>query len=116
MKPFLKEISEEQRLKNQAKAAETRELAKRYAKDNLKLDFEDELHWRSLAKEAGVRLPVWYESFNTRRVKRLCKALGRDTDWIKECWGVSTLSEIGEKNPTWPMFAIFGLILEDHFE
>lgn len=111
---MLPQMTEEQRAEARIKAAETKRLAQEYAKEHLKLNYEDENHWRELASDVGFRMPVWYEQFNTRRVKRLCKHLGKDTDWIKECWGVSTVNKIGKMNPDWTMFADCGLILEDY--
>lgn len=107
------DFTPEQREENIRKAALARQQQRDYAEKHLQLEYEDEPYWRKLASQVGYRLPTKYKQFNTRDLKRCLKAVGKDTDWCKDQWGVTKLTDIGKMNPTWTMVAICGICLED---
>lgn len=113
----LKNVSAEDRKLMQEKAAEKRKKQKEYAEANLKLDFEDENHWRDLAQKSGFRLAQRYApSTETKHVRKLLKHLGKDTSWLEEVSGVKSIKVFCSMNPSWPAFAIQGTLLENYFE
>lgn len=94
-------------------AAAKREQAKAFAHANLKLDFADTNHWRTLAARYGVKLPVWYrKGSELKYLKRALRILGYGTADVADATGFTTLREFAASNPTWPAFALVGLILE----
>lgn len=111
----LKEITPEQRADMQEKARISLEIKKEAGK-HLKQDFSDEPAWRRMASEVGFRLPATYIKCNdVKYVRRLIKHLGRDVDWYKQCSGYGSLHGFYRDNKDWPMYALCGVILEDHF-
>lgn len=105
-------ITQEDREKGQ----QARLLKKQWALENLVLDYEDELHWQTLAKQHGVRLPSQYVPNNELKyMKRIMKKLEVDPkDYLDAC-GVTTLKQLVKLNPTWNARAEIGLLLE-HFD
>lgn len=97
-------------------AAAAREAAQQYARENLRLDFADAPHWRALAAAAGCRLPAWYVRCTGGGVRKFCARLGLDLPAIEDATGCSSYRELAAMNPTWPFFAVVGLLLEIHAE
>ena len=93
-------------------AAAAREAAQQYARENLRLNFDDAPHWRALAAAAGVRLPAWYVRSTGGGVRKFCIRLGLDLAAIEDATGCRSYSELAGMNPTWPLFAVVGLLLE----
>lgn len=84
-----------------------------WAKANLKLDWEDLPHWKSLSSKYGFRLPSYYQpGTETRYLKRLMKHCNVDmNDYLESC-GVRTVKELVCLNPTHPAFVFCGFALE----
>ncbi|VVP75470.1 hypothetical protein PS918_01793 [Pseudomonas fluorescens] len=97
-------------------AAAAREAAQQFARAHLRLDFADASHWRALAAAAGVRLPAWYVRCTGGGVRKFCARLGLDLPAIEDATGCSSFRELAGMNPTWPLFAVVGLLLEIHAE
>lgn len=103
------EITEE--MKQAAQQAKKDKIA--YAKENLKLEWADEKHWKFLAQSYGVRLPAYYHpSSDTKYARRLVKKLGGDLNEYLEYSGCRTLKELASLNPTQNAVAFCGFILE----
>lgn len=97
---------------NQQAAAAAREAAQQYARENLRLDFADAPHWRTLAAAAGIRLPAWYVRCTPGGLRKQSVRLGLDLTAIEDVTGCSSYRELAGLNPTWPLFAVVGLLLE----
>ncbi|WP_059003064.1 hypothetical protein [Pseudomonas syringae] len=93
-------------------AAAAREAAQQYARENLRLNFADAEHWRELAAAAGVRLPAWYVRSTGGRIRKFCTRLNLSQSVIDDATGCSSYKQLAALNPTWPLFAVVGLLLE----
>jgi hypothetical protein len=93
-------------------AADAREAAQQFARENLRLDFTDAQHWRDLASAAGIRLPAWYVRCTAGGVRRYCARLGLDLTAIEDATGCRSYREFAGMNPSWPLFAVVGLLVE----
>lgn len=93
-------------------AAAAREAAQQYARENLRLDFADATHWRELAAAAGVRLPAWYVRSTSGGIRKFCTRLNLSQSVIEDATGCSSYKQLAALNPTWPLFAVVGLLLE----
>jgi len=109
---YLANITPDQRAEMQEKARISREQKKEQAK-NLKLEYADETHWRSLASEYGLRLPTAYlPNTETRYVKRAAKKLGVDLqEYLEDC-GVKNVKQLVQLNPTHTALSEVGMLLE----
>jgi hypothetical protein len=76
-------------------------------------DFLDAEHWAELAREQGVRLPQWATRCTTGGMTRWLRKLGRSVEWYRADSGFRTLQEWIDANPTWPLRAFVGLVLEE---
>lgn len=84
-----------------------------WAKENLKLDWEDLPHWKSLASKYKFRLPSYYQpGTETKYLKRLMKHCNIDMNAYLESCGVRTVKELVWLNPTHPAVAFCGYGLE----
>lgn len=99
---------------HRAAAAAAREAAQQFARESLRLDFADAQHWRDLASAAGIRLPAWYVRCTAGGIRRYCARLGLDLSTIEDATGCRSYREFAALNPTWPLFAIVGVLLEVH--
>lgn len=97
-------------------AAVARQAAQELARKTLRLDFADAPHWRALAAAAGIRLPAWYVRTTAGGIRRFCARLGLDLAAIEDATGCGSYRELASMNPTWPLFAVVGLLLEHHVE
>ena len=78
----------------------------------LKRDFLDDTTWQQLAKDLGVRLPNWIYPPEPRTMRRYLRKLRiRERDYL-EMLGLERLEQFAEKNPTWPLRAWVGTLLE----
>ncbi|AQL38747.1 hypothetical protein [Pseudomonas syringae] len=93
-------------------AAAAREAAQQYARENLRLNFADAEHWRELAAAAGVRLPAWYVRSTGGRIRKFCTRLNLSQSVIDDATGCSSYKQLAALNPTWPLFAVVGILLE----
>lgn len=110
---FLTDLTTEQREELREKSRLTKE-AKKKAGENLFQDFGDDLtHWRSLASEAGVRLPAAYlPNSEVKYIRRVANKLGIDMQEYLDACGVTNLKALARLNPSWPIVAEIGLLLE----
>lgn len=96
-----------------AAAKAKREAQIEFANKNLKLDFDDTAHWRSLASIHGVRLPAWYVPVSELKyIRRACRRLGIGSEGMREATGFVSAEAFAAANPTWPSYALIGLLLE----
>lgn len=86
-----------------------------YAEANLRTEYTDDKFWTDIARQMGVRLPVWYEAASPKIVRKVLKAIDKDTSWLYDSWGVKSINRIIEMNPTYNARAIVGLILEEKY-
>lgn len=104
-----KVMSDEDRVKS----AQVKEEKKQWALANLKQDFEDLQVWKDLASKHSVRLPIYYAAgTEIKFVKRMTKKLGVNLDEFLESTGFTTLKQMALSNPTWPSYALCGILLE----
>lgn len=107
--PNCKVMSDEDRLKS----AQVKEEKKQWALANLKQDFEDIQVWKDLASKHSVRLPIYYAAgTEIKFVKRMSKKLEVNIDEFLESTGFTTLKQMALSNPTWPSYALCGILLE----
>ena len=75
-------------------------------------DFMDQGLWTSLASSRHLRLPQWRKGPVPRDMERYLKLLGVSITTYYEYSGTKALREFGQMNPTWPLRAWVGLLLE----
>lgn len=97
---------------NPIKAAATRQAAQDFARKNLKLDFADKAHWRELAGARGIHLPAWYVTATGGRLGRFAERLGLTIHDVYAGTGCRSFRAFVQMNPTWPLFAHVGVLLE----
>lgn len=75
----------------------------------LRQGFADRRHWQRLASQFKVRMPPEYIPCSELRfARRAIRKTGLDyVTWFDEA-----LREFPKNNPTWPAYALIGLILE----
>lgn len=110
---FLENLTTEQREELREKSRLTKEAKKEAGKD-LFQDFGDDLtHWRSLASEAGIRLPASYlPNSEVKYIRRVANKLGIDMQEYLEACGVTNLKALARLNPNFPIYVEIGLLLE----
>ena len=109
---YLQDLTTEQRQELREKSRISRE-AKKLAGQNLKKDFEDLNYWKSLASEAGVRMPSSHiPSSDTKYIRRVASKLGIDLKQYLEYSGVTSLKALGKLNPDWSVVGEISLLLE----
>lgn len=97
-------------LVERAQLARQQKIAAFKAKAHLlEKDFEDMPHWRRLARRFKVRMPPSYMPCSELKyARRACKRVGLNyVEWFDE-----KLRDFPRNNPTWPAYALVGLILE----
>ena len=110
---MLPEITEELRQQYLAQARLAKHEKVEWAKENLKLEYADEGHWRALASSYNLRLPQKYTpASSTKYVKRMAKALGVDIQEYVEAMGCRSLLEMVKLNPKQNAVAFCGVFLE----
>ena len=105
-------------IRGRAFTAEDREkarvarMARAQASAGLRRDFLDANEWDRLAKAAGVRLPMWAAPATRGSMARWLQKLGVSSDFYCRWSGYARLEQWTEANPTWPLRAFVGLLLE----
>lgn len=115
MSEYLKQLTDEARVRNIEKSKAARVLKKQFAEDNLKLDWQDENYWREICSSIGVKLPQRYD-VGTRSIKKIARKLGVDLNEFLDGTGFRTLRQFEVANPTWPAFALAGIFIEWYIE
>lgn len=78
----------------------------------LKSDFADSGHWARLASKYKVRMPgANVPGDEYRFIRKVMRKLGIEGQEIRDSFG-GDIKHIHNMNPTWPAFAIIGLLLE----
>lgn len=109
----LPNFSDEERAAMTAKATETREANKAWAKENLRDNYADFPVWLELSKKYDCRLPHWYTpASETKYVKRTLKKLNLTNEWWLNETGCSSYKDFIDINPDAPAYLMVGLILE----
>lgn len=103
----------EQRAAGLAKAAENRlrRKAEREAAP-LRTVFVDSPRWDELAAATGDRLAPWGEPPTPEIIKKYLRRYNVSSSEYKDWFGEGDLGSFQRLNPTWPMRALCGLILE----
>lgn len=109
------EMSAEQRaevleIAQAARAAKKEEQLK--SAHLLKNNFMDKPHWRRLASKFGVRMPADYvPGTEARLIRRAMKRSGVTPEMVRDAFGTD-VKGMAKDNPTWPCYALIGMILE----
>jgi hypothetical protein len=98
--------------RNTQKAQATRVAAQDFARQNLKLDFPDIAAWRELAAARGLNLPAWYVTSTGSRLQKYADRIGLSIRDVTDATGCRSFAALARLNPTWPLFAVVGLLLE----
>lgn len=78
----------------------------------LKSDFSDSAYWHKLASKFKVRTPGTHvPGSEFKAVRKAARKLGIEPAQIRDAFG-GDVKHIHAMNPTWPAFAIIGLLLE----
>ena len=94
-------------------AAASRLAKKQWAKENLKLTYEDSPLWRELASKYNTRLPSYvHPNTASKYLKRMLTHLGVDSKEYLEACGVKNFKQLAEMNPEYTAMAECGYILE----
>lgn len=108
-------MTPEQRKEALALAAHAKAEKTRIWKENawkLRQTFADAPHWRKLASRFGVRMPSeWVPGDEYRPIRKAIRKLGISPEQVRDTFG-GDVKFIHGKNPTWPAWAIIGLMLE----
>lgn len=92
--------------------AEANKEAEKLETAAYKQDFKDEKGWREYASRLGIAMPPRHHKPTTGRIAKFRKRAEVSVQEIKDSTGVSTVQELIDCNPDWPMWAIAGLVLE----
>ena len=78
----------------------------------LKSDFSDSACWHKLASKFKVRMPgAHVPGSEFKAIRKAARKLGIEPSQIRDAFG-GDVKHIHAMNPTWPAFAIIGLLLE----
>lgn len=78
----------------------------------LKSDFSDSAYWHKLASKFKVRMPgAHVPGSEFKAIRKAARKLGIEPSQIRDAFG-GDVKHIHAVNPTWPAFAIIGLLLE----
>lgn len=78
----------------------------------LKSDFSDSAYWHKLASKFKVRMPgAHVPGSEFKAIRKAARKLGIEPAQIRDTFG-GDVKHIHAMNPTWPAFAIIGLLLE----
>lgn len=95
------------------KIVQQRNVKKEWALSTLKTEYLDMPAWEGLSKKYSIRLPAFYHpTYETKYIKRICKATGVDIIGFVESTGFSTLISFAEANSSWNCRALCGILLE----
>lgn len=109
---YLQNLTDEERQANAARAKIAR-AEKKSAGELLKQDWQDENHFRKLASQYGIRLPLSYiPNSEVKYLKRTMKALGIDPkDYLAAC-GFTNLKQFHKENPLTPAWVECSYVIE----
>lgn len=75
--------------------------------------FQESYTWADLAKERGIRLPLWRLPCTTSGMRKYLGKLGIPViDYLTDN-NERTLKQFGQMNPDWPLRAWVGIQLEN---
>ena len=78
----------------------------------IKQDWADAPLWAGLYRDAGVRQPPHRLLCTPRLMRRYLKKVGVSVDQYREITGFKTLKAYQEANPSVPLWAFIGTLLE----
>lgn len=78
----------------------------------LRRDFADAAYWAELARTRGLRLPQWHRPVTTGGMRRWLRKLGLSVEEYYRFSGERTLKDFARANPTWPLRAWVGVLLD----
>lgn len=112
MNDYIKNLTPEERAANREKGRLAKE-SKKLAGEDIKQDYVDLPHWRTLASEFGIRLPSTYlPATETKHIRRALKKLNIEvSDWL-EVQGFTKIADFGIANPEHSAVLEVGLALE----
>lgn len=73
---------------------------------------EDVAHWERLAGKYQIRLPAKILDATQGTARQYMARLGLSKAHLEDVFGVRSLPELIRFNPTWPLYAVVGLLLE----
>lgn len=78
----------------------------------LKSEFSDSAYWHKLASRFKVRMPgAHVPGSEFKAIRKAARKLGIEPAQIRDAFG-GDVKHIHAMNPTWPAFAVIGLLLE----
>ena len=84
---------------------------------NFRKDFDDSESWDDLAKQYNIRLPAWWVAPEPLLMKRYLKKLKiSQKQYCEACGDGWTLDDFAKLNPTFPLRAFVGNLLEYYDE
>lgn len=81
-------------------------------KSKYREEYLDDEYWKELAREIGVRLPMYYARPSDQEIKFWLKTCGVSYNQFVDAFGWKDAEEFERLNPTHGMKIIAGLILE----
>ena len=95
----------------------------------LRQDFADHTTWEELARDRGIRLPLWGTPPTASAISRWLRRMGKSAAWYYQVTGYNSREQFRERNPAspatdplgrgsapsrggWPMRALAGTLLE----
>jgi hypothetical protein len=108
------EFSHQTHEANQHKTSAATKKRKQLIADSLllKQDWLDAPHWRRIAKESRFRLADYYQPLSTKGIRRTLAKLGLTSEDFRDFYGEVTYDRFVEMNPTMPLWAFQGCVLE----
>lgn len=82
------------------------------AGNDLKQDWLDQRHWKSLAADSGYRLPHWYLPLSPKAIERVLRDLGLNQEHFRQYFGRVSYQRFASMNPKMPLWAFAGQCLE----
>lgn len=78
----------------------------------LREDFSDAIRWVDLAREAGIKLPLWRARCTTGGMRKYLKKLEIPVEEYLSLNNEKNLRHFNQMNPDWPLRAWVGIQLE----
>lgn len=78
----------------------------------LKTDWLDSDLWNEIAAERGLKLPIWQYPPTNQNITRWLRKLDIRRSEFLQWGGYAELSDFARLNPTWPLRALVGVLLE----
>jgi len=83
-----------------------------HAGRDLKQDWLDQDHWKTLAASRSYRLPHWYLPLSAKGIEKVLRDLGLNQRHFREHFGQISYRKFASMNPTIPLWAFAGQCLE----